>query len=61
MRDEGEWICLTDRKSGTVIWIGVDLDWGYADLPRIKVAIDAPPNVHIRRGELEPNAERTER
>lgn len=61
LRKEGEWICLTDNDSGAVIWVGVELD-SYFDEPRIRVTIDAPAQVHIRRGELAPkehNAKRT--
>lgn len=59
LRQEGEWIVLTDRQSGTVIRVGVEFD-NYFDEPRIKVSIDAPAHVHILRGELkEHNAEHT--
>lgn len=53
LRKEGEWICLTDADSGAVIWVGVELDC-YFDEPRIKVHIDAPAHVNIRRAELAP-------
>lgn len=61
LRLQGERICIRDRQSGTVIWVGVEFD-NYFDEPRIKVSIDAPAHVHILRGELvakESNAEHT--